>query len=195
MFRYGAPSSRPLTSTAAKTSGRDEAVLAIRASLAQTPWRRSRAPGQRDTPSWWIPGLAYTYPYLVSDRGAFGSGGSEFGSGAEDAPTAESDPALEHDLQQKYGISIRTLRQMYEEWETEGVPKSVVEARYLRTRRFHGKLFSRLVLKYLGIETQHPHKMTNRVKELEIQVARLRNLLRDHGIQVPDDDVTDASER
>lgn len=86
-------------------------------------------------------------------------------------------------LQREYGIDIATLRAMYEEWDVDKVPKSVVEARYLRTRRFHGKLFSRLVRAYLGIETEKPHQLVTRLREMETYVEILREQLRCAGLE------------
>jgi DNA-binding transcriptional MerR regulator len=80
----------------------------------------------------------------------------------------------EDELMRRYGIDLNKLREMYAEWNENGVPKSVVEARYLRTRRFHGKLFSRLVREYLGVETEHPHPLRRRIEELTDEVSQLR---------------------
>lgn len=91
-----------------------------------------------------------------------------------------------HDLMQRYGIDIPTLERMYLDWKDGGVPKSVVEARYLRTRRNHGKLFSKLVRTYLGIETQAKSAAAQRVEELEAEIEVLRNLLTENGVPLPD---------
>ena len=78
------------------------------------------------------------------------------------------------ELKRLYGIDLQTLERMYLDWRDNGVPKSVVEARYLRTRRFHGKLFSRLVRKYLDVETQKQHPLTARLALMEHELKRLR---------------------
>lgn len=89
----------------------------------------------------------------------------------ESRPTEQQ---LEQDLRRRYGIDLATLRAMYRDWKEDGVPKSVVEARYLRTRRQHGKLFSRLVREYLDVETQSAHPLRRRVEELTEEVVALR---------------------
>ncbi len=94
-------------------------------------------------------------------------------------------PASE--LLQRYGITVDTLGAMYRDWNEHKVPKSVVEARYLRTRRFHGKLFSRLVLAYLGIQTERTHPLLDRIDELEQEVAYLRKMLDSNGIRLDSD--------
>jgi hypothetical protein len=101
---------------------------------------------------------------------------------AEDPVPRSSAIQSPADLMEKYGISLNTLQAMYRDWKEGKVPKSVVEARYLRTRRFHGKLFSRLVLAYLGIQTEHPHPLRNRIEELEREVAYLRQVLEQVGV-------------
>ena len=73
-----------------------------------------------------------------------------------------------------YGIDRATLQRMYDEW-TSGVPKSTLEARYLGKTSAHGKVFSALVRKHLGIETE-------RRSSLAEENERLRALLRAHGI-------------
>ena len=73
---------------------------------------------------------------------------------------------------------------MYAEWK-EGAPKSDLERRYLSKSGSHGKLFSSLVRRYLGIETERSHPLvkenrvlTQRIKELEQENQSLRNQLR-----------------
>lgn len=97
--------------------------------------------------------------------------------------------ALEQDLRRRYGIDMATLEAMYRDWKDHKIPKSVVEARYLRTRRNHGKLFSRLVREYLQIETQEAHPLKRRIGDLVEECAdlrreneALRRLLETHGI-------------
>ena len=65
-------------------------------------------------------------------------------------------------------------RDMYKEW-LDGEAKSDVELRYLGTGRAHGKRFSLLVKKHLGIDTEKQHP-------LAAENERLRQLLRSHGI-------------
>jgi hypothetical protein len=88
----------------------------------------------------------------------------------------------DRELYERYGIDLETLQRMYLEWAQDKVPKSVVEARYLRTRKHHGKLFNKLVRTYLGIETQQPHPLNVKIHEIERENQRLRDLLRHHGI-------------
>lgn len=71
-------------------------------------------------------------------------------------------------------VDLATVRKMYEEWR-QGVAKSTLEARYLGKSSSHGKAFSSLVRKRLGIETERRSGM---VAENE----RLRALLRSNGI-------------
>lgn len=63
---------------------------------------------------------------------------------------------------------------MYEEWQ-KGVPKSYLEEKYLKKTESHGKLFSNGVRRHLGIETEKQHPLVQ-------ENARLRNLLKKHGI-------------
>ena len=69
-------------------------------------------------------------------------------------------------------------RDMYDAW-LSGVPKSDVELRFLGTSRAHGKRFSLIVERNLGIQTEQVHP-------LAAENARLRALLKDHNID-PDD--------
>lgn len=73
-----------------------------------------------------------------------------------------------------YGIDLPTLRRMHEEWQ-RGVPKSYLEEKYLKRTASHGKLFSSLVRRYLGIETERSHPLAE-------ENERLRKLLKKHGI-------------
>lgn len=83
-----------------------------------------------------------------------------------------------------YGIDIATLREMYEKWRN-GAKKSWLERDYLDAPQSHGKLFSSLVREHLGIETERRSSQSDRIAELEHEVAELRRLLRQHGIQPP----------
>ena len=74
----------------------------------------------------------------------------------------------------EYGIDEDTLRRMYEEWQS-GVAKSTLEARYLGKTSSHGKVFTSLVRRYLGIETEKRSSLAG-------ENARLRALLAAHGI-------------
>jgi hypothetical protein len=80
-----------------------------------------------------------------------------------------------------YGIDLATLRRMYDQW-CEGAKKRDLERRYLGKPESHGKLFSRLVRDYLGIETERRSHLTDERDELEREVRRLRALLAQHGI-------------
>lgn len=70
-------------------------------------------------------------------------------------------------------------RDMYQDW-LAGKTKSDIELRYLGTSRAHGKRFSLMVKKHLGIDTEKEHPLT-------VENERLRTLLRAHGID-PDSD-------
>ena len=74
----------------------------------------------------------------------------------------------------EYGIDEPTLKRMYAEWQA-GVPKSTLETQYLGKTSSHGKVFTGLVRKYLGIETE-------RRSGLAEENQRLRALLIEHGI-------------
>ena len=80
-----------------------------------------------------------------------------------------------------YGINSETLRQMYDAW-CAGAKKSQLERDYLSAPQAHGKLFSTLVREHLGIETERQSGQSQRIGELEGEVARLRRLLIQHGI-------------
>lgn len=70
-------------------------------------------------------------------------------------------------------------RDMYRAW-INGMNKSDIERRYLGTGRAHGKRFSSMVKKHLGIDTEKEHQLT-------VENRRLRSLLKAHGID-PDSD-------
>lgn len=57
-----------------------------------------------------------------------------------------------------------------------------MERRYLDGPESHGKLFSGLVREHLGIETKRKSHLTAERDELVREVARLKALLRQHGI-------------
>jgi len=78
-----------------------------------------------------------------------------------------------------YGINLETLREMHRRWQ-EGESKSALEIEYLDKVGSHGKLFSSLVRRYLGIETE-------RRSASALEIDRLRRLLHKHGID-PDAD-------
>jgi hypothetical protein len=78
-----------------------------------------------------------------------------------------------------YGIDMATLREMHARWQ-QGASKSSLEIEYLGKVESHGKLFSSLVRRYLGIETE---KRSSGALEID----RLRRLLHAHGID-PDTD-------
>jgi hypothetical protein len=86
-----------------------------------------------------------------------------------------SDAGAEPDDLADYGLDLPTLRIMYAEWESGGISKSAVERRYIGKSTHHGKLFTKLVRRHLGIETE-------RRAPLAQEVMRLRALLVEHGI-------------
>mgnify|MGYP000197513831 CR=1 FL=1 len=80
-----------------------------------------------------------------------------------------------------YGINRATLQRMYEEWRA-GKSKSHLEQKYLGKSESHGKLFSSLVRRFLGYETERRHRMADELQRLRNENTRLRALLRSHGI-------------
>ena len=80
-----------------------------------------------------------------------------------------------------YGITREVLQEMYDLW-CQGAKKSDLERRYLDKPESHGKLFSGLVREHLGIETERKSHLTAERDELVREVARLKALLRQHGI-------------
>jgi hypothetical protein len=80
-----------------------------------------------------------------------------------------------------YGITREVLQEMYDLW-CHGAKKSDLERRYLDKPESHGKLFSSLVREHLGIETERKSHLTAERDELVREVARLKALLRQHGI-------------
>jgi hypothetical protein len=81
----------------------------------------------------------------------------------------------------EYGIDLATLRQMYQEW-CDGAKKSDLERRYLNKPESHGKLFTSLVRQHLGENTERKSAIAVERDALVAEVARLRRLLSDHGI-------------
>ena len=79
------------------------------------------------------------------------------------------------------GITLEVLQAMYDLW-CQGAKKSDLERRYLDKPESHGKLFSSLVREHLGIETERKSHLTAERDELVREVARLKALLRQHGI-------------
>lgn len=77
-----------------------------------------------------------------------------------------------------YGIDLETLREMHRRWQA-GASKSSLEIEYLGKVGSHGKLFTSLVRRYLGIETE-------KRSATALEVDRLRRLLLAHGID-PDE--------
>ena len=73
-----------------------------------------------------------------------------------------------------YGIDLNTLETMYEQWKG-GVSKSELERRYLDKPESHGKVFSSLVRRHLGIETEKRSPLSKENTEL-------KRILRSHGI-------------
>ena len=90
-----------------------------------------------------------------------------------------------------YGIDLETLRQMYQEW-LDGAKKSDLERRYLNKPESHGKLFTSLVRRHLGVHTERKSAISVERDSLLAEVSRLRKLLRDHNIDPDAGDVTDT---
>jgi len=80
-----------------------------------------------------------------------------------------------------YGITKDVLREMYEAW-CGGAKKSDLERRYLNKPESHGKLFTSLVREHLGKETEQKSPLAAERDALSAEVARLKALLRHHGI-------------
>ena len=76
----------------------------------------------------------------------------------------------------EYGIDLETLRWIYDRW-CEGATKSSLERDYLNAPQSHGKLFTTLVREHLGVETERRSSQTDRIAELEAEVAQLRQRL------------------
>ena len=77
-----------------------------------------------------------------------------------------------------YGIDLEALRVMYARWQ-QGATKSGLEIEYLGKVESHGKLFSSLVRRHLGIETEKRSSSA-------LEIDRLRRLLLANGID-PDE--------
>ena len=71
-----------------------------------------------------------------------------------------------------YGITKARLQEMYEEF-LGGVSKSELERRYLGKPESHGKLFSSLVSRYLGIDTERRSPQTKEIARLQALVRSL----------------------
>ncbi|MFC2153108.1 hypothetical protein ACFLQ7_00550 [Actinomycetota bacterium] len=71
-----------------------------------------------------------------------------------------------------YGITKAQLQEMYEEF-LGGVSKSELERRYLGKPESHGKLFSSLVSRYLGIDTERRSPQTKEIARLQALVRSL----------------------
>jgi hypothetical protein len=80
-----------------------------------------------------------------------------------------------------YGITREVLQEMYN-LRCQGAKKSDLERHYLDKPESHGKLFSSLIREHLGIETERRSHLTAERDELVREVARLKALLRQHGI-------------
>lgn len=79
------------------------------------------------------------------------------------------------------GIDLAVVRRMYNEWSEGKASKSELERRYLNNGHSHGKLFSALVKRHLGVDTEQTHplvkenrRLNMRVKELQEENERLR---------------------
>lgn len=70
---------------------------------------------------------------------------------------------------------------MYAEYLV-GAKKSALERKYLGGGDAHGKRFTKLVLEHLGIDTERTSRQSQRIADLEAEVARLRSILAAHGL-------------
>jgi len=86
-----------------------------------------------------------------------------------------------------YGIDLETLKQMYAEFQA-GANKSDLERRYLDRPQSHGKVFSTLVRRYLHVETEKRSSLSK-------ENARLKAMLREHGINPGKPGSSDAGEQ
>ena len=82
----------------------------------------------------------------------------------------------------KYDVTVQTIELMYREWLGGRGSKSKLERRFLGVATHHGKLFTRLVVKYLGIQTARPHQMRELVAAQRHEIDRLQGLLTAAGI-------------
>lgn len=82
-----------------------------------------------------------------------------------------------------YVITREVLQEMYDLW-CQGAKKSDLERRYLDKPESHGKLFTGLIREHLVIETERKSHLTAERDELVREVARLKALLRQHGIDL-----------
>ena len=80
-----------------------------------------------------------------------------------------------------YGTDLDTPRTMYKLWRS-GDKRSDLERRFLGKPESHGKLFIGLVREQLGIETETKSPLKAERDVLVAEVAQLKALLREHGI-------------
>lgn len=85
-----------------------------------------------------------------------------------------------------YGIDLETLKRMHAEY-LAGATKSGLELRYLNNTTGHGKVFSTLVRRYLHVETEKRSSLSK-------ENARLKAVLREHGINPGKPTVGDAAD-
>lgn len=74
---------------------------------------------------------------------------------------------------EEYGIDKETLQRMYSDWRA-GASKSELERKYLGKGESHGKVFSSLVRRYLGIETERTHPLVKENERLTVEIERLK---------------------
>lgn len=86
-----------------------------------------------------------------------------------------------------YGIDLESLKRMYAEY-LAGATKSGLELKYLDNTTGHGKVFSSLVRRYLHIETEKRSSLSK-------ENARLKAVLRDHGINPGRPGTSDIGEK
>ena len=78
-------------------------------------------------------------------------------------------------------VDRATVETMYAEY-LAGAKKSALERKYLGGGDAHGKRFTKLVLDHLGIDTERTSGQSQRIADLEAEVARLRDLLAAQGV-------------
>ncbi len=80
-------------------------------------------------------------------------------------------------MDSRYGTTQEPamVKEMYRLWRYDGTPKSTLEIRSFGAAQAHGKRFTALVKRHLGIDTEKQHP-------LAAEVERLRALLVQHGI-------------
>lgn len=67
--------------------------------------------------------------------------------------------------------------EMYRKWDVNRTPKSVLEREYFGDDKAHGKAFTAIVKRVLGIPTEQHHPMVKVIKDQAEEITRLRNLL------------------